>query len=140
MPLTTVSTDNSIFYITSLNIQYLNKVIRIRNYLYSKFVFHSPFLTHLKQASVILECFVYLCATLPTCILPLICDIQGTCSISICHLCTGLSHQQVAVRQRHPALQADGGEVRVWQPVAPLTSGIKTIWEREGEKEGLSEA
>lgn len=34
---------------------------------------------------------------------------------------TGLSHQQVAVRQRHPALQTDGGEVRMWQPVAPLT-------------------
>lgn len=31
---------------------------------------------------------------------------------------TGLSHQQVAVRQRHPALQTDGGEVRMWQPLA----------------------
>lgn len=52
---------------------------------------------------------------------------------SICLPCAGLSHQQVVVCQRHPALQTDGGEVKIWQPVAPLTPGIKTTLEsREG--------
>lgn len=37
----------------------------------------------------------------------------------------GFSYQQVAVCQRHPTLQTDGGEVRIWQPVAPLTTGTK---------------
>lgn len=55
---------------------------------------------------------------------------------SICLLCTGLSHQQVAVCQRHPTLQTDGGEVRIWQPVAPLTSGIKSTLEEGGGREG----
>lgn len=57
---------------------------------------------------------------------------------AVCLPRTGLSHQQVAVRQRHPALQTDGGEVRIWQPVAPLTPGMKNILEergREGRKE-----
>lgn len=53
--------------------------------------------------------------------------------------CAGFSHQQVAVCQRHPALQTDGGEVRIWQPVAPLTPGIKNLF--RGEKgEGGREA
>lgn len=44
-------------------------------------------------------------------------DIQDTSLLPY----TGFSHQQVAVRQRHPTLQTDGGEVRIWQLVAPLT-------------------
>lgn len=52
---------------------------------------------------------------------------------------TGLSHQQVAVRQRHPTLQTDGGEVRIWQPVATLTPGIKHILEESGGREGRKE-
>lgn len=49
----------------------------------------------------------------------------------------GLAHQQVAVRPRHPALQADGGEVRA----PPTPSGERRVggggWE-EGEEDGGS--
>lgn len=59
-------------------------------------------------------------------------DIQDTFLLP----CTGFSHQQVAVRQRHPALQTDGGEVRIWQPVAPLNP---QAWGKKKKKEPQEE-
>lgn len=67
---------------------------------------------------------------------PALRDIQDTFS---CLPRTGLSHQQVAVRQRHPPLQTDGGKVRIWQPVGPLTPRLKKK-KQKGEKEGAHEA